>query len=71
MQAVYLFKKNSSQQQSKRLLNQLKTSFPFIDTLPVLQALQFYLLNEIEEKTNINSKHFHPCFPTRKQLAGK
>ena len=50
MQAVYLFQNDSSQQQTKRVLKQIKTSFPSIDTLPVLQSLQAYLLNEQKQK---------------------
>lgn len=50
MQAVYLFTNDSSQQQCKLLLKQMKTSFPDVDTLPVLQTLQSYLSNEQKEK---------------------
>ena len=50
MQAVYLFKNDSSQQHEKRLIKQLKTSFLLADTVPVLQSLQLYLANEINEK---------------------
>ncbi len=50
MQAVYLFQNDSSGQQTKRLLKQMKTSFLFIDTIPVLQSLQGYLLNEQKQK---------------------
>ena len=34
----------------KRLLKQIKTSFSFIDTIPLLQSLQAYLQNEQKEK---------------------
>ena len=50
MQAVYLFRNDSSGQQSKRLLKQLKTTFPFKDTEPVLQTLQLFLTNKRKEK---------------------
>ncbi len=50
MQAVYLYQNDSSLQQSKHLIKQLKSRFPVIDTLPVLQALQSYVTNYITEK---------------------
>ncbi len=50
MQAVYLYRNDSSHQHSKGLLQQLQSSFSFIDTMPVLQSLQLYLKNEVKEK---------------------
>lgn len=54
MQAVYLYRNDSSQQQAKRLAKQVQSSFASIDTLPVLQSLQLYLANEIKEKKAIS-----------------
>ncbi len=50
MQAVYIYRNDSSKQQSQRLLKQVKKNFLFADTLPVLQSLQFYLANNQREK---------------------
>ncbi len=50
MQAVYLFRVDSSTQQIKRLLKQMKASFAFYDSEPVLASLQLFLTNGIKEK---------------------
>ena len=50
MQAVYLFRHDTSGQQSNRLLKQLKASFSSVDSEPVLRTLRFYLTNEIKER---------------------
>ena len=49
-QAVYLYKNDSSKQQIQRLLKTVKNKFSFVDTEPVLRALQGYLTNNLREK---------------------
>ena len=49
-QAVYLYKNDSSKPQTQRLIKKLKTAFPLADTEPVLQSLQWYLINNLKEK---------------------
>ncbi len=50
MQAVYLFQTDTSQSLVNRILKQLSTRFVPFDSLPVLQALKFYLQNFLPEK---------------------
>ena len=49
MEAVYLFRNDSSKQLAKKLMQQAANTFTTVDSFPELKSLQFYLSNEVKQ----------------------